>query len=188
MADEIEDLKRLPPAERLKKLKEIEEKRKQEISEAEELIRESMLEIDHVEERKEFPAPETKAESISHLVTRESKDLFKTKRFANGEDAAEEAPAEEPSQRDLGKHVEEEAEERKSTEEEGKGIQYGDAIEEARSKENPVYAESKEQIYEQSKIDEAYARAEEEERVTAPGATKPHETYKKEKEFKGGAY
>ncbi|MBN2367737.1 hypothetical protein JXC34_01865 [Candidatus Woesearchaeota archaeon] len=52
MAEELEDIKRLPPEERIAKLKELEEKRKKEIEKAQELVRKSVEEITKEEANK----------------------------------------------------------------------------------------------------------------------------------------
>ncbi|MFC1728037.1 hypothetical protein ACFLZ7_01065 [Nanoarchaeota archaeon] len=54
MADEkeLEDIKKLPPEERISKLKELEEKRRQEIEEAKELVKQSVDEITKEEEER----------------------------------------------------------------------------------------------------------------------------------------
>lgn len=52
MADELEEIKKLPPQERITKLKELEEKRKKEIEKAKELVKESIEEITREEEEK----------------------------------------------------------------------------------------------------------------------------------------
>lgn len=82
----LDELKRLSPQERIRKLKELEEERKKEIEEAEKLIKESNVEIE--EERKELeriPIPQLKAVDIQGLFTVEEKEMFKVKRFIDEE-------------------------------------------------------------------------------------------------------
>ncbi|MAG15838.1 hypothetical protein CMO88_02150 [Candidatus Woesearchaeota archaeon] len=78
---ELEEIKKLDPEERIKRLKEIEEGRKREIEEAESLIRDSMREIGDAEEKKHAPIEQVKARDISQLATAEEKSIFKTARF-----------------------------------------------------------------------------------------------------------
>ncbi|MFC1801522.1 hypothetical protein ACFLZB_03580 [Nanoarchaeota archaeon] len=81
MADEMDDLKKLSPEERLAKLKEIEEKSKKEIAEAQKLIQESEGEI---EEKKKFedkvPIPQLIAHENISLEAKEEKEMFDSQR------------------------------------------------------------------------------------------------------------
>jgi hypothetical protein len=82
MADEIDDTKKLSVEERIKKLKEIERKNKEEIQKAQELIKQSEFELEEKEKEKaSTPIPQLKAVDIGELFTEEEKQLFKTKRF-----------------------------------------------------------------------------------------------------------
>lgn len=70
-----EELKNLPPEERIKRLKELEEKKKKEIEEAQKLIRDSEVEI--TEKRKfkdKVPLPQVASLDL-HNLTREEKDV-----------------------------------------------------------------------------------------------------------------
>ncbi len=91
MADEIKDLKKLSPEERIRKLKEIEEKSKKEIVEAQKLIKQSAEEI---EEKKKFeekvPIPQLIAEEERTLESVEEKEMLEAQR---GKATAEEAKA-----------------------------------------------------------------------------------------------
>ena len=80
---EIEDIKKLAPEERIKRLKEIEEGRRKEIEEAEALIRDSVREIGETAERKHAPIQQVTAHDISQLLTAEEKRMFKHARFAS---------------------------------------------------------------------------------------------------------
>ncbi len=99
---DIKELRKLPPEERIKKLKDLEEERKKEIEEAQQLIRESNVEIeDEEEKRRQIPIPQLRTIDIDHLFTREEKELFKVKRFISEirkedeADEGEERPLEE---------------------------------------------------------------------------------------------
>ena len=78
---DLSDIKKLPPEERLKKLKELEESRKKEIEEARKLAAESEHEIALEEIRRDIPIPQLKAVDVDMLFTQEEKELFKSKRF-----------------------------------------------------------------------------------------------------------
>ena len=98
--EEIEDIKKLSPEERIRKLKELAKKDEEEISKAQELIKHSEAEIEAAEkEKRQIPIPQLKAVDVSTLFGKgtEEERLFRTKRFEKAEkDAAEEeAPAEE---------------------------------------------------------------------------------------------
>lgn len=82
MASEIDELKKLSVEERIKKLKEIEQKNKDEIKKAQEMLKQSEFELEEKEKEKEStPIPQMKATDIGELFTEEEKQLFKTKRF-----------------------------------------------------------------------------------------------------------
>ena len=79
---DIEEIRKLEPEERIRRLKEVEEGRKKEIEEAETLIRDSMLELEDTAEKKYAPIRQVKAHDISQLLTAEEKRMFRTARFA----------------------------------------------------------------------------------------------------------
>ena len=83
MAEEevINELKKLSPKERIKKLKELQEKDKKEIEEAQHLIRESEEQAAREEETEKIPIPQLKAVDIEALFSPEEQELFKAKRF-----------------------------------------------------------------------------------------------------------
>lgn len=82
MAEEdIEKIKKLSPKERIAKLKELQEKDKTEIAEAQRLIRESEEQLAVEEEIKEVPIPQVKVVDLDELFSAEEKELFKAKRF-----------------------------------------------------------------------------------------------------------
>jgi len=103
--DELEELKSLSPQERIRKLKEIEERDKKEIEKAQRLIKESVAEIEEGQrEKAKIPIPQLKSVDISNLFTQEEKDLFKAKRYAGEkkkEVAKEVSPAEKPLEQTL---------------------------------------------------------------------------------------
>ena len=77
MAD---DLKDLPPEERIKKLKELEKKRKKEIEEAQKTIKESEDEItERFKWRQKVPMPEFASDDLTGL-SKEAKDILKSER------------------------------------------------------------------------------------------------------------
>lgn len=100
MADDIvsklKELRNLPPEERLKRLKEIEERNKKEIEEAHRLMQESENEIASDDlEKEQTPIPQLKATDIDSLVGEEEKRIFATKRQVSSrrKDDDEQKPA-----------------------------------------------------------------------------------------------
>jgi hypothetical protein len=83
MAEEINDLKKLSPKERIKRLKELQEKDKKEIEEAQKLLKEAEEESVIEDELREIPIPQLKAADIDELFSPEEKELFKAKRFTS---------------------------------------------------------------------------------------------------------
>ena len=81
--DEEEDLKKLSPKERIKKLKEIQEKRKEEIEEAQKLLKQAQEESDIEDQLKEIPIPQVTAVDIDELFSPEEKELFRAIRFVD---------------------------------------------------------------------------------------------------------
>ena len=84
----VEDLKKLSPQERIERLKELEEERKKEIAEAEELIKETTRELADAEEKRRIPIPEARATDLSTLNTIEEKELVATHHNLSLESAA----------------------------------------------------------------------------------------------------
>lgn len=78
---DLDDIKKLPPEERLKKLKELEQSRKKEIEEARKLAAESEHEIALEEIKRDIPIPQMTALDVDTLFSQEEKELFKSKRF-----------------------------------------------------------------------------------------------------------
>jgi hypothetical protein len=84
MAEGINELKKLSPKERIKKLKELQEKDKKEIEEAQSLLSRAEEEAVIEDELREIPVPQLKAVDIEGLFSPEEKELFKAKRFISG--------------------------------------------------------------------------------------------------------
>lgn len=133
MAEKIDDLKKLSPRERLTKLKELEKKNRDEIELARKLMSESEREVEIEDELKEIPIPEVRAIDIDQLFSPEAKDVWKMKHFMEGKErhlAEEEAEAKN-SKASLEEAVAMEA--RKNEELVKQQVQYGTALEEAKS-------------------------------------------------------
>jgi hypothetical protein len=81
MAKKLDEMKKLSPEERIKKLKELEGERKKEIEEAEELIKETVRELSDAVEERRTPIPQAKATDESTLSTAEEKELVSTHQF-----------------------------------------------------------------------------------------------------------
>jgi len=97
MVTKLNEIKKLSPEERIKKLKGIKEKNKKEINEAEKLIKDSIREINIQEEIKDLPIPQVKAVDIESLFSPEEKEVFVTKRYENARQShVEEETAEMP--------------------------------------------------------------------------------------------
>ena len=77
----LDELKKLSPQERIKKLKELQKKDKEEIEKAQKLILESEEAAEREEEIKKIPIPQLKAVDIDSLFSSEERDLFRAKRF-----------------------------------------------------------------------------------------------------------
>jgi len=94
---ETDDLKKLPPDERIKKLKELEEAKRKEIEEAQQLLKESAVELEREEKiKQEVPVPQMKAVDIGQLFTKEEKQVFATKRYEPAEhEEVEDQPVQE---------------------------------------------------------------------------------------------
>ncbi|MBI2143914.1 hypothetical protein HYU17_02055 [Candidatus Woesearchaeota archaeon] len=94
----IEELKKLSPQERIRCLRELEEERRKEIEQAEELIKETSREIAEAEEKRKIPIPQARATDLSSaLTTAEEKQLVATHHLmAEGTPAAPAAPEQQP--------------------------------------------------------------------------------------------
>lgn len=137
---DLDDIKKLPPEERLKKLKELEESRKKEIEEARKLAAESEHEIALEEIKRDIPIPQLTSVDVDMLFSQEEKDIFKSKRFT-GEKIKEQKEVI-PNQHidQLEKMIEDEKEgiERFQRENQGKPQQYGMLLEKAIEAQNAL--------------------------------------------------
>jgi hypothetical protein len=90
MADELDAIKKLSPEERIKKLKELEEKRQKEKSEMEKLLNESISDIKKEDTIKNIKAPEQKEVNVSELFSNEEQETLEKKtRDARADEKAE---------------------------------------------------------------------------------------------------
>lgn len=119
---ELEDIKKLRPEERIRRLKELEKKRKEEIEKAEELIRSSEHELRVEEELRDIPIPQVKAVNIEQLFGAEERRVFKTKRFIP-EETIEVAPT--PTEEERERSLEETVSQEAPTAAEASGPVYG---------------------------------------------------------------
>ncbi len=88
---EIDEIKKLSPEERVKRLKKLEEEKRKEIEEAEKLMKESVGQLEREEEiRRKIPVPQMKAVDIGQLFTKEEKQIFAAKRYQKADTAEEE--------------------------------------------------------------------------------------------------
>ncbi|MBW2981986.1 hypothetical protein KY343_03845 [Candidatus Woesearchaeota archaeon] len=132
MADEdkLKDLKKLSPNERLEKLKELQEKDREEIEKAQKLLQETEDEIGRERELEKIPIPQLKAVDIGALFSTEEKELFKAKRFTAAPAKEKEEKPEEPRRAEEREELERIAEQapRLSQEEEAAQAQYLDQL------------------------------------------------------------
>jgi len=89
--EDIDDLKNLTVEDRIRKLKELEKKKKEEILKAQDLLKESEDELEDKERQKrQIPIPQLKAVDVTHLFSEEEKQIFNTKRFSQEKPKKEE--------------------------------------------------------------------------------------------------
>ena len=89
--DELEELKNLSPEDRIKKLKEIQERRKKEIEEAQELMSLTEEELKQLQRDKDqLPIPELKSDTFENLLGETDKEMFRMKRFVKERTAVSE--------------------------------------------------------------------------------------------------
>ncbi|HII89041.1 TPA: hypothetical protein HA253_05600, partial [Candidatus Woesearchaeota archaeon] len=82
LINEIEDLKKLSPEERIEKLKKIQEKKQKEIEEARKLLAESVDEFEEeTEQKSKIPIDQLKVDTAEMLLTLEDREMFTMKRF-----------------------------------------------------------------------------------------------------------
>lgn len=108
--ESIEDMKRLSPEERLKKLRELQEKRRKEIEEAQKLLKESEEELrmqKGLEEK--IPIPQVTAEQEETLTSTEEKEVFTQHRLKVASRKATETKKKEVKEETLEQAVAEEA-------------------------------------------------------------------------------
>jgi hypothetical protein len=106
----IDDLKSLPPEERIKRLKQIAEEDKKEIEEAQKLLTSSEDEAqEEYDKYQNIPVPQMRAIDIGSLFSPEEKQMFAMKR--PGESQGQKQPEEEemPREKPLEQTLEEEA-------------------------------------------------------------------------------
>jgi len=123
---ELDELKGLSPGERVKKLKELEEKHKKDIEEVEAMIEESVTEIEQAEDRRvNLPIRQLAADTEDVLTGGEEKQMFKTKRFVSetAVQEVEETIAAAPAEQSL-EEMAEEAKLKESTDEKQLGVSY----------------------------------------------------------------
>jgi len=77
----IDDLKKLSPKERIQKLKDLQDKNKQEIEQAQKMLSQAVDEAVVEDELRDIPVPQLKVEDIDALFSPEERELFKAKRF-----------------------------------------------------------------------------------------------------------
>jgi len=178
---ELDEIKKLAPEERVRRLKEIEQGRKEEIEEAEALIRDSMREIGEISERKHAPIQQVTAADVSQLVTAEEKRMFKTARFESTNDDKTNDQIKE-----AGETLEEVADEAQINEQQKGGPIYGGDMEKAKvlykgdMKTTGASADTGQKIYsnpaEEHGVKEVYGS----QSVTGQGG--PEQIYKRDEE------
>lgn len=168
LEDEIEKLKKLNPAERIKRLMVLEEQKKKEIEEAEALMKEAVVEeTERAEEDRQIPVPHMKAESPDTLETIEAKLLWAAKRGVSlpskGTGAA---PEEAPAPRELESAVEESRILNKGAEH--KLLHYGEQVDEAIRKQSGAEAA---EMYSTEKPGQEYMSNKQQEMYQKPEAS-----------------
>ncbi len=104
LAEQMKELKSISPEERLRKLKEIEEKNRKEIEAAQKLMKDTEAELKEQNElREKIPIPQVTAGTIEQLQTAEEKAMFVRVRQISGRQKeetseTEAAPAQEESE------------------------------------------------------------------------------------------
>ena len=80
----LKELRNLPPEERIKQLKAIQDQNRKEIEAAHKLMQESEAEVEQVaKEKEQMPIPQLRAHDIDMLVSEEERRLFATKRYVD---------------------------------------------------------------------------------------------------------
>ncbi|MFO8015505.1 MAG: hypothetical protein R6U32_00210 [Candidatus Woesearchaeota archaeon] len=128
-----EELKKMSPEERLKALKKLEEKGKEEIEAARKLMAESEREIEVKEEHKrDMPIPQLAAVDVDSLFSSEEKQIFRTKRYTQNK--KEESESEDEG---IAEKASEEPQEDEAADDHSQGNQSAGVLEERVHKENP---------------------------------------------------
>jgi hypothetical protein len=125
---DIDDIKKLPPEERLKKLRELEENRKKEIAEAQKMMKLSEDELKQMEQLKEkVPIPQLESAEDADM-SEEEKSMFRMQRFKGKGESKEidEEKAKKGEEESL-----EETVAREKVQHAPKQVDYGQAIQEA---------------------------------------------------------
>ncbi|MBD3249315.1 hypothetical protein GF336_04685 [Candidatus Woesearchaeota archaeon] len=122
--DELEELKKLSPKERIAKLKEIQEKDKKEIEQAQELIKESEEQAEKEDEKEKIPIPQVKSADIDSLFSAEEKQLFMEVRLEQKKQKTEETPEEKKEKKESLEEVAAEAPKLPEEQQEKAHIQY----------------------------------------------------------------
>jgi hypothetical protein len=125
---EFDDIRRLPPEERIKRLKAEEEKRKREIEKAEDMIEESGAEIELDEELKRVPIPQIRSLEINDMFfSPTAKWVFEAKKQVQIKPKEEMFPTAEPPKEmsPLEETVEEESRRTQASAQAAGGPQYG---------------------------------------------------------------
>ncbi|MBW2980982.1 hypothetical protein KY360_06205 [Candidatus Woesearchaeota archaeon] len=93
---DLEDIKKLSPGERIRRLKEIAKENEEEIKKAQELMKESQAEMEAEEKRKKhIPIPQLRSVDVSTLFGKgtQEEQMFAAKRFKAGRPGREEKPS-----------------------------------------------------------------------------------------------
>ncbi len=93
---DIDDLKRLSPEDRIRRLKEIEKKKKKELEEAKKLMDDSVEEvIEEDKQRAKIPIQQLKADDVSIIHNGQEAQMFETKRYTTNKTTEDEDTVEE---------------------------------------------------------------------------------------------
>lgn len=113
MPDDIENIKKLPAEERLKKLKEFSKKREEEIKAAQDLMKKSESELTGEKETEEkIPIPQMISDRIETLASEEERSMFKTHRQMARREEKQEKTQKRPT---IEETIEEEAQQQRIT-------------------------------------------------------------------------
>lgn len=128
-ADDIKDFEKLPPTERIKKLKEFEERKKKEIAEAERLMQQSEVQIEQeMWKKNNLPLDQMKVFDEGMLRSPEEREMVKAKQYTSDVKEHEEGSA---AEQEMLEEVLQKEEPRKL--EEGALQQYGQKIDDLKS-------------------------------------------------------